>query len=111
MLGVQILGVLFAMFMMYLAFLNKKRSHFTNKEYFAWMFLWIVFVLITIFPTALSGFVVDIIALQRPLDFYIITGFMFLIGSLFYTYALVRQNQRKLEEIVRKAAIESAEKK
>jgi hypothetical protein len=35
---------------------------------------------------------------------------MFLIGAVFYTYTIVRKNQKKLESIVRKVAIEKAEK-
>jgi hypothetical protein len=38
-------------------------------------------------------------------DFFIITGFLFLIFVVFYTYTIARKNQIKLEEVVRNIAI------
>ena len=105
-LGIQVLGVLFGLFMLYLTFLHGKRKEFTNKEGIFWILLWIMFIFISIMPGSLDFIVMDLIGLSRPLDFFIISGFMFLIGSTFYTYTIVRKNQNKVEEIVRKIAIE-----
>ena len=49
--------------------------------------------------------------MQRPLDFYIILGFMFLIGFLFYTYTLIRTSQKKIDDLVTKLAHDRVEKK
>lgn len=103
-LGIQILGILFAIFMLYYTFLQKKRKDFTTKEYSFWVILWTIFLIVTIFPGLLDP-IVKSLSLARTMDFFIILGFMFLIGSIFYTYTLVRKNQKKLEEIVRKVAM------
>ncbi len=104
-LGIQILGILFGIFMIYYTFLHHKRGELTIKEYSFWIVLWILFIILTLFPTVLKPLVRSI-GFARTMDFFIVAGFMFLIGSLFYTYLLVRGNQKRLEEIVRKIAFE-----
>ena len=103
-LGIQILGILFGFFMMYYTFLQYKRKEFTIKEYSFWFMFWSIFVIITLFPQILDP-VLSTLNIARTLDFFIITGFLFLIFVIFYTYTVVRKNQRKLEEIVRKIAL------
>ncbi|MBW2989721.1 DUF2304 domain-containing protein [Candidatus Woesearchaeota archaeon] len=104
-LGIQIIGLLFGIFMLYYVFLQHKRKELTIKEYSFWTCLWIVFILLTLFPNSLKPFVKSI-GFARTMDFFIVSGFMFLIGSIFYIYLLVRSNQKRLEEIVRKIALE-----
>ena len=102
-LGIQILGTFFGLFMLYYSFLHFKRNEFTIKEFSFWLFLWVIFIYVSLFPNALD-FIVEKLALSRTMDFFIISGFMVLIAMFFYTYTLVRVNQRKLEFVVRKIA-------
>jgi len=102
-LGIQILGVLFGFFMMYYTFLQHKRKEFTIKEYGFWFIFWAGFVIITLFPQILDPVLLTL-NIGRTLDFFIIAGFLFLIFVVFYTYTIVRKNQKKLEEIVRQIA-------
>jgi hypothetical protein len=104
-LGIQILGVLFGFFMIYYTFLHYKRKEITFKESSAWIIMWALFLIVTVWPQILNPIVASL-SLARTMDFFIILGFMFLIGALFYTYTIVRKNQNRLEEIVRKIAIE-----
>mgnify|MGYP001613986763 CR=1 FL=1 len=103
-LGIQILGILFGFFMMYYTFLQYKRREFTIKEYSFWFAFWAVFVIITLFPQILDP-LLSTLNIARALDFFIIAGFLFMILVLFYTYTIVRQNQKKLEEVVRSIAM------
>ena len=109
--GIQIVGVLFALFMFYLTFLHQKRREFTAKEYLFWAVSWVVFLFLVLFPTSLDYFVKDLLNVDRRLDFFIIIGFMFLMGMIFHTYIIVRKTQNKIEKIVRKIAIENAKKR
>ncbi len=104
-LGIQILGLLFGLFMVYITFLSGKRREFTTKEGGFWIIVWVLFMLIAFFPNSLDFLIKGVLKLQRPLDFFIIAGFMFMIGFIFYSYTLIRKNQRKMEEIVRKMAM------
>ena len=108
-LGIQIVGTLFGLFMIYYVFLHRKRKELTIKEYSFWVILWIMFIILTLFPGLIKP-LVQSIGFARTMDFFIVAGFMFLVGSLFYIYLLVRGNQKKIEEIVRKTAFEKKEK-
>jgi hypothetical protein len=102
-LGIQVLGLLFGLFMIYYSFLHFKRKDFTVKEFTVWLLLWLAFIAVSLFPNLLDA-IVKTLRLARTMDFLIIAGFMVLLLMFFYTYAIVRINQRKLEEIVRKIA-------
>jgi hypothetical protein len=104
-LGIQILGALFGLAMLYFTFLNYKRREFTLTEWGFWTILASLFAIVAIFPALLNP-VVESLSLARTMDLFIILGFMFLIAAMFYTYTLVRGTQKKTEEIVRKIALE-----
>lgn len=103
-LGIQIIGILFGFFMMYYTFLHYKRKEFTMKEYAFWLVLWAIFIIVTLFPGILDP-ILKSLSIARALDFFIIIGFLFLIGVIFYTYTIVRKSQKKIEEIVRNIAV------
>jgi len=103
-LGIQVAGALFGLFMLYYSFLNYKKKEFTAKEFGFWVFVWMVFVIVALFP-----YILDFITIKfgffRTLDVLVISGFLFLITAVFYTYTIVRKVQRKLETVVREMAI------
>ena len=103
--GLQIIGTLFALLMIYITYLHQKRKEFTVKESIIWFGAWIVFLFLSFFPTGLDFFIKGVLGLARRIDFFIILGFMFLIGINFHTYTLVRQNQNKINRLVRKIAL------
>ena len=107
-LGIQILGMLFGLLMIYITFLHAKRQEYSAKEYLVWMIVWIVFIIVSLFPNILDIFVIQF-KFSRTLDLLIIGGFLFLIAVTFRTYNIVRKNQNKIEEIVRKTAMDKKE--
>ena len=102
-LGIQIAGTCFGLFMVYYSYLHFKRKEFTIKEFIVWLVLWLAFIFISLFPSTVD-FIVKKLNLTRAMDLFIILGFMVLLFVFFYTYSLVRVNQRKIEQIVRKIA-------
>ena len=103
-LGIQIVGFLFGLFMLYYSFLNYKRKEFLSKEFIFWVILWIIFILVAVFPSSLDPIVKNV-GFLRALDLLTIVGFLFLIAAIFYTYTITKKNQRKLETIVREMAV------
>ena len=103
-LGIQIAGFLFGLFMIYYSFLYYKRKEFTTKEFSFWLGLWLIFSIIALFPSVLDPIVAGI-GFLRVLDLLTIAGFLFLTAAVFYTYTVVRKNQNKLEKLVREMAI------
>ncbi len=107
-LGIQILGILFAVGILYFTFVHYKKKEFTRIEFLFWSVLWVAFVYLVLFPNSLD-FIVVTLQLVRTMDFFTITGFMFLIVLTFYNYIINVQNRRKLERVVRAVAIERVE--
>jgi len=103
-LGIQIIVFFFSLLMAYYSFLNFKRKELSKKETCLWLSLWTLVIITTCIPDLVKTFS-NQIGLARPLDGYIIFGFMLLTSIIFYLYVLVRKNQRNTEEIVRKIAI------
>ena len=104
MLGIQILGLLFGLFMIYYSFINLKKNELKRREFVMWMIVWVLFIVVTLIPAVLDP-IVGSLNLIRRMDFYIILGFMFLIGLEFYSYSIAKKNQKKIENIIREIAI------
>ncbi|MBT7903302.1 DUF2304 domain-containing protein [Candidatus Woesearchaeota archaeon] len=105
-LGIQILGVLFVLFMAYLTFLHQKRKNICKKETIMWIFVWIVALILFIIPNILDFFVKGVLQLERRIDFFIIIGIMFFMGLSYYDHIMTNKTQKKVEYLVRKIAIE-----
>ena len=103
-LGIQIAGFLFGLFFLYYSFLNYKRREFTAKEFSFWIFAWAVFIAIALFPSILDP-IVKFGGFFRALDVLIVSGFLFLIAAIFYTYTLTRKTQKRVETLVREIAM------
>jgi len=108
MITIQIVGLLFGLFMIYYTFLSLKRKEFRKGEFAVWAVMWLLFLLVTLFPEILNP-IIKTLQVSRRLDFLIIVGFLFLIGLGFSTYILSRKNRKKIEDIVRKIALEKKE--
>ena len=107
---IQIIGLLFGLFMIYYTFLSLKRKEFRKGEFMVWAVMWALFLVVTLFPKILDPIIASL-NVSRRLDFLIIVGFLFLIGLGFSTYIVARRNRKKIEIIVRKIALKEAEKK
>ena len=109
MLGIQIIGFLFGLSMIYFTFLNFKKKEFKLFEFGIWTFFWVLLIFVAFSPTSLDFLVKDIFNLKRPLDFFIIGGFLFLIFLTFFNYTLTRKNSKRIEKMVSKIAIRKVE--
>ena len=109
-LGIQIAGFLFGLFMLYYSFLNYKKRSFTSKEFSFWVLLWSLFIIVVIFPVVLDP-ILKPLGVFRALDFLIMSGFLFIIAMVFYTYTLTRRTQKQVEVIVRSVAVKKSGKK
>ena len=109
-LGIQIVGFLFGLFIIYYSFLNYKRKEFTVREFSFWIILWVIFIILSVFPFILDP-ILKPLGFFRAFDFFIMSGFLFLIASIFYTYTITRKTQKQLESIVRTIALNKGKKK
>ena len=106
-LGIQVFGIVFGVFILYMSFLQWKKKEFTINEWLFWSIFALGFSGISLFPEVINP-ITAVLKLERKLDFFIILGFMFLIAATFYSYRIVRKTQKGLEELVRQLALERA---
>ncbi len=108
--GIQILGLIFALSMLYLVFLNFKRREITAGEFLFWIIIWGVFLLLIFLPSVTEP-LLQSLHIVRALDLFVIVAFMLLTVFHFSTYSIIRKTQRKVELLVRSLAIEEYKKK
>lgn len=108
-LGVQIIGILFGLGMLYLTLLHYRKKEYLFGDFLLWLVVWVSFILVLLFPQRLYG-VMDQLQIKRTLDFFVMSGFLFFSVVIFYLYRIVRKNQRRLEFLVRKMAFDKADK-
>ena len=102
--GVQIVGILFGLFMVYYIFLHFKRKELKASEFGFWLVLWVLFTLVVFFPAILEP-LRKAVGFVRVMDMLVVFGFIFLIGLTFYNYITLRKNQKKIEDVVREITI------
>lgn len=105
--GIQVIGLLFGLIMLYLTFLYYKKKAYTGNSFIVWSFIWICFILIVIFPEQIYG-IMETLEIKRTVDFFVISGFLFFSVIIFYLYIITKKNQKMIEDIVRKVAIKRA---
>ena len=109
-LGVQILGIGFGLFMAYLFFLHYKRHDITRLEWMGWTGLWLLFIFITLRPHSLD-FLKETFRFSRTLDLFLFVGVIFIVFMTLYLYLHTRHNSSRVDRLVRRLAKEWAHKK
>jgi len=103
MLGIQLIGILFGLLMLYITFVYSKKREFTSREWVVWSGLWLIFLILVILPQLLDPLLARL-QLMRKMDFFISAGIMLSLVMIFYTYMVARSNQKALENMVREVA-------
>lgn len=109
-LGIQLVGVIFGIILIYLTFLNNKRNELSDAEGIFWYIVWLGLIFVSLFPQMLNFIVKDILNVSRTLDFLIIIGFLLIFGVLFYVFMITKRTQNKVEKLVRNIALEKGKK-
>lgn len=106
----QIISTLFALFMLYVVTIHGRRAMLSAVEFTMWYSLWILFILLALFPNLLQG-ITGALNFARVFDLLIVGAFMILAVVVFLSYFTQKKNTRKLEEFIRSQAISRAAQK
>jgi hypothetical protein len=101
---IQVLGIAYLLIMLYLTFLYYKRNQYTLRNFLFWIGVWVLGVLLLLVPKTTS-LLTQQLNVPRVIDFYLILGLMFFSVICFLSYAQVKRNEQKVEELVRKLAL------
>lgn len=99
-LGLQIIGLVFALIMIYFAYLHYRRGEINSLEILFWLIAWIGAIFIAIFPASFRAFSATI-AITRAFDLAMIGGFILVIPLVYMAYVRTKRTERRLEELIR----------
>lgn len=105
----QILSVLFALFMLYTVKIHANKNTINKSEKFLWYSVWILFITLAVFPGLLTGLSNEL-RFSRVFDLLVVVAFMIVSVVTFNNYFSEKKLRQKLEDSIRKDAIESTKK-
>jgi hypothetical protein len=101
----QIAASLFALFMIYVVSIHKNKTKLSSLEVSFWYAMWVLFIVISLFPNLLLG-IAQTLNFSRVFDLLLVLALMVLTSIVVLSYFVQKENQKKLEEFVRKQAID-----
>ncbi len=108
-LGIQLLALLFAFFMLYVNFINYKKGKLTSGDFFLWTVLWLGFITLTLFPEILEP-IIKPLNVIRILDLLMLMAFAVLAIISFDNFMKNREIEKKIEQLVRTQTISQIKK-
>ena len=102
--GLQVIAILFALSMIYFALHSYKRGELGSMEISSWLVMWTLAIIIVIFPELLRTFA-SAFLVTRVFDLMVIAGFILVIGIVAGAYIRTKRLEKKLEELVRREAL------
>lgn len=108
-LGVQLIAVMFALFMAYVAYWHYKQRNISTSEIIFWLGIWLVFIYFALFPRVLDPILARLY-IARAFDLLTVISFMILAYLGFQNHVGVKDLQRRIEQLVRDSAVKNARK-
>ena len=109
-LGLQFIAIIFAMVMVYLAYVNFKRKEINKIETTIWIGAWGIATYMVLFPDTLRG-IAQTFFISRLLDLMIIGGLVLVITMVALAYVRARRIEKKLERYIRNEALKGLKNK
>ena len=108
-LGIQIIAISFAVFMLYITTLHSNRGQIKKTENIFWLLVWGTFILFTLFPRVLDPLLAKIFV-TRAMDLLMIWAFMILSYLGYINHIGIKDVQKRVEKIVSDEAKKKAKK-
>jgi hypothetical protein len=108
-LGIQIIAISFAFFMLYITTLHFKRSMVGKMEYYFWFLVWSAFITFALFPRVLDPLLAKMFV-TRAMDLMMIWAFMILAYLGYQNHIGIKDVQKRVEKIVSEEAKKKAKK-
>lgn len=109
-LGIQVISISFALFMLYIAFLQFKRNNLNIKEFGFWLVVWLSFIFFALIPEVFTPLLAKIFV-ARAMDLLMIVAFMILAYLGFQNHIGVKTTQKQIQNLVREKAIKKTKKR
>lgn len=110
MIWIQVLGAIFALDMMFITYFYHRRGVLFLHDTIIWMSIWIGLFLSVMFPQSLE-IIIEPLQIIRVMDFMAVTGFFLVFSLIFAVFTRSRNNDKKIERLVRELTLKEAEEK
>ncbi|MDP2683932.1 MAG: DUF2304 domain-containing protein [bacterium] len=104
MIGIQIIAIIFAIWMIYFSYLHFRRGEFKKIEFILWQVLWIGLIIVVIYPSSVK-FILETFNINRTFDLVVIVGVVVLFGITFRNYVLLKRTEKKLVDLIRQEGL------
>ncbi|MCF7871701.1 DUF2304 domain-containing protein [Candidatus Woesearchaeota archaeon] len=101
--GIQIIGIIFALIMLYFTYVYYKRKNYGYRSLILWGIVWLGVLFLVTFPQIVYG-IMGTLQIQRTADFFVMAGFVFFSIIIFHLYITVKKNNEKMEKLVKNIA-------
>ena len=108
-LGIQIIAVSFAFFMLYISTLHFKRRVIETAEYLFWLIVWMAFISFALFPRILDPILAKVFV-TRAMDLLMIGSFMILAYLGYQNHIGIKDVQKSVKKIVSDESKKKAKK-
>lgn len=110
MIGIQIVAIIFALWMIYFSYLHWRRNEFNKLEFIFWQILWLGLIVVVIFPGC-ANFILKTFSISRTFDLVVIVGIVVLFAISFRNYVIISRLDKKIEKLVRIESLKEIENK
>ena len=107
--GLQIIAIVFALLMIYVALIHYKKGQLNGIEIFSWTIIWVAAIFIISFPEILRTYAKTFLV-SRVFDLMVLGGFILVISLVSASYMKSKRNEKRLEELIRKMALRDIKK-
>lgn len=98
--GVQLILLFFAFFMIYVLFIHWKKKEISNMTLEVWIIIWVTFIILTLTPVILEKSILKLFFV-RVMDFGMIVAFMILTYLTIENNIYLKKTENKIEKVVR----------
>lgn len=103
--AIQVVAAVFALAMMYQAYLNFRRDDLGLAGFAFWVALWVGLLAVSLLPGVFRN-IISVAHVARLLDLVTIIGLLALTGICYRLYISVRGLEKKIAALVRQIALE-----
>jgi hypothetical protein len=99
----QVFATLFALWMIYSLSIHSRRKLFSTSEFSMWVSVWVLFIVIAIFPDLLLG-ISHRLNFSRVFDLLIVAAFIILTTMVFMSYFSQQELKKRMNDLVSELA-------
>lgn len=108
--GLQLTAIVFALIMIYFAYLHYSRGELNGMEILSWIIIWMVTIGIVVFPELLRTFA-QTFAISRVFDLMVVGGFIVVISLVYMAYVRTKRLEQKIEQLIREDSLKPIKNK